>query len=39
MAFSLGNDVQRVTGFNLRDVLGRNALKLEALKKTGNSVV
>jgi len=33
MAFSLGNDVQRVTGFNLRDVLGRNDLKLEALKK------
>jgi hypothetical protein len=33
MAFSLGDDVQWVTGLNLRDVLGRNALKLEALKK------
>lgn len=33
MAFSLGDDVQWVTGFKLRDVLGRNDLKLEALKK------
>ena len=33
MAFSLGDDVQWVTGLNLRDMLGRNDLKLEALKK------
>jgi hypothetical protein len=33
MAFSLGDDVQWLTDLNLRDVLGRNALKLEAFKK------